>query len=94
MKLVMNERCSSETVIRAHLSGFNLKLLRVNSAMKSILGSLLSPMINYIGLLVTTCQNDTTSHYFHDYFLRGVQSYITVQKVIKIQNIFSKHDKK
>ena len=93
MKLVINERCSSETVIRAHLSGFNLKLLRVNSAMKSILGSLLSPMINYIGLLVTTCQNDTSSHYIHDHSWE-VQSNVKVQKVIKIQNIFSKHDKK
>ena len=37
--------CSSETTIRAHLSGLSLKLLRVKSWIKSNRGSLLSPMV-------------------------------------------------
>lgn len=44
MKPIKNERCSSEMIIRDHLSGFNLKVLSVNSAMKSKRGSTLSPI--------------------------------------------------
>ena len=40
--------CSSDTTIRAHLSGFSLKLFSVKSWMKSSLGSLLSPMMSTV----------------------------------------------
>ena len=45
MKLMMKVRCSSETTIRAHLSGLSLKLFNVKSWIKSRRGSLLSPIL-------------------------------------------------